>query len=256
MILRGNYSSETLRMHTNIQILFPEQEPRRVVYLLHGLHGDQGTWLDNTMLPYYAMKYNAVFVIPEAGRSFYSDQVYGRKYFSHISGELPQICKKYFNLAPSRENTAIMGCSMGAYGALRMSLTFPEKYGFCGAISPACLYFKELLDALRKDPSPYLKTGAEAEETFKDLQSIYGIGLEYNQHYDIIKLMQNFKDPKTGSKIYMTCGTGDKLNEENIRFRDEIKARPFNYTYEEWSGTHDWYFFNDALKKTLEFWYA
>ena len=90
MILRGNFPSETLHMSTNIQFLIPDKTsgPFRVVYLLHGLHGDQGTWLDNTMLPVYAKEYNAVFVMPEAGRSFYLNLKYGRKYYDFVSDEL------------------------------------------------------------------------------------------------------------------------------------------------------------------------
>ena len=256
MILRGYFSSEILRMGTNIQFLFPEQEPRRVVYLLHGLHGDQGTWLDRTMLPVYAAEYDAVFVIPEAGRSFYTDQLYGRKYFSYINEELPQVCKKMFGLAPARENTAVMGCSMGGYGALKLCLTFPQQYGFCGAISPACLYFEDILSGLRKNAESYRKTGAEAEETLKDLYAIYGNNLEYIPDYDIVKLAKKFDDPKTAPKFYITCGTEDRLHEENIRFREDIKNIPFDLTYEEWSGKHDWYFFNEALRKTLKIWYS
>ena len=256
MILRGNFSSEVLRMSTNIQFVFPEKEPKRLVFLLHGLHGDQGTWIDRTMLPVYAGEYDAVFVIPEVGRSFYADLVYGRKYFTFVSDELPEICKKYFNFAPGRENTAVMGCSMGAYGSLKLAFTYPQRYGFCGAISPACLYFEWMLAGLRKDTAPYLKTGAEAEETLKDLYAIYGTGLEFNPEYDVVKLMHKFSDPKTCPKIYVTCGTEDKLCEENHMFRDEIKTRPFDYTYEEWSGKHDWYFFSDALRKTLQVWYS
>ena len=257
MILRGSYSSEILRMNTNIQFLFPEkQEPRRVVYLLHGLHGDQATWTDNSMLPFYAKEYDALFVIPEVGRSFYTDQKYGRKYFSFISDELPLLCKRYFGLAPARENTAAIGYSMGGYGSLRLAFTFPERYGFCGAISPACIYFESILTNLRKDPQPFMNAGAEAVETVKDLYAIYGEGLEYNPDYDIVKLMRNFTEPEKAPGIYVTCGSEDKLSEENRRFRDEIKTRPFDYTYEEWAGAHDWYFFNDAMKKTLEFWYS
>ena len=95
MILRGNFSSEVLRMSTNIQFVFPEKEPKRLVFLLHGLHGDQGTCIDRTMLPVFAGEYDAVFVIPEVGRSFYTDQAYGRKYYTYVSEELPNICKKY-----------------------------------------------------------------------------------------------------------------------------------------------------------------
>jgi S-formylglutathione hydrolase FrmB len=33
-----------------------------------------------------------------------------------------------------------------------------------------------------------------------------------------------------------------------------MKTAGFNFTYEEWKGAHEWYFFNEALKKSLEFW--
>jgi S-formylglutathione hydrolase FrmB len=57
-------------------------------------------------------------------------------------------------------------------------------------------------------------------------------------------------------KIYVACGVQDDLRKENLTFRDEMKNYDFDFTYEEWPGAHDWYFFNDALKKTLEFWYG
>ena len=256
MILRGNYSSEVLRTGANISFVFPDKKPQRLVFLLHGLHGDHGTWIDRTMLPVYAGEYDALFVVPEVGRSFYSDLVYGRKYFTYISEELPAICKKYFNFAPAREDTALMGCSMGAYGSLKLAFTYPERYGFCGAISPACLYFEWMLTGLRNDPAPYLNTGPEAHETLKDLYAIYGAGLEYNPDSDIVKLMYKISDPKICPKIYVTCGTEDSLYRENIKFREEIKTRPFDYTFEDWPGKHDWYFFSDALRKTLQVWYA
>lgn len=31
-----------------------------------------------------------------------------------------------------------------------------------------------------------------------------------------------------------------------------MKKLDFDFTYEEWAGDHDWYFFNEALKKALE----
>jgi S-formylglutathione hydrolase FrmB len=190
MILRGNFSSAALCMSTNIQVLIPDKadSPYRVVYLLHGLHGDQGTWLDNTMLPCYAKKYNAAFVMPEAGRSFYLNQKYGRKYYDFVSGELPAVCRKVFNISAKREETAAMGCSMGGYGALKLAFSCPDQFGFCGAISPACLSFKPILDGLRSDPEPYLKTGMEAEEVLKDFRALYGDGLEYRADYDISHL--------------------------------------------------------------------
>ena len=257
MILRGNFNSEVLHMSTNIQMYIPDQgeEPFRVVYLLHGLHGDQGTWLDYTTLPLYAKKYNAIFVMPEAGRSFYTNLKYGRKYYDFVSDELPKVCRKIFNISAKREDTAVIGCSMGGYGALRLALSRPEQYGFCGAIAPACLYFEHILDELRKDPQPYLKTGPEAHEILTDLYSIYGEGLKHCKEYDIVELVKNFPSDLPKPKIYAACGTEDDLRKDNQNFRDVMKNTAFDFTYEEWTGGHDWYFFNDALRKTLEFCY-
>ena len=258
MILRGNFSSNTLHMSTNIQMFVPDNRsgPYRVVYLLHGLHGDQGTWLDNTMLPVYAKEYNAVFVMPEVGRSFYLNLKYGRRYFDYVSNELPAVIGRILNISSKREDTAVMGCSMGGYGALMVALDRPELFGFCGGISTACLYFKPMLEALKKDPEPYLKTGAEAHEVFKDFKRVYGEGLEYRRDYDILELVKDFPADKPKPRIYATCGTEDKLRQDNLNLAEEMKNLSFDFTYEEWPGEHDWYFFNEALKKTLKVWYG
>ena len=258
MILRGNFPSTALHMSTNIQVLIPEQSkaPFRVVYLLHGLHGDQGTWLDNSMLPVYAKEYNAVFIMPEVGRSFYLNLKYGRRYFDYVSEELPEICRKVFNISSDREDTAAMGCSMGGYGSLRLALVKPDQFGFCGAISSACLYIKPILDGMRKDPEPYLKTGQEAHEIQTDLKRTYGDGLEYRRDYDISELVKDYPAGKIKPKIYVTCGTEDNLRKENQNFAEQVKGTGFDFTYEEWAGGHDWYFFNTALKKSLDLWYS
>ncbi len=101
MILKGNLFSQKLEMETSLSILIPDntsEKPFRVVYLLHGLCGRSGDWIDYTMLPVYAQKYNVLFIMPEVARSFYSDMKIGMNYFSYITKELPQICKSNFNI--------------------------------------------------------------------------------------------------------------------------------------------------------------
>jgi len=256
MILRGDFSSKALRSRTNIQILIPTKgdAPYRIVYLFHGLHGNQGTWLDYTMLPYYAEKYNAVFVMPEVGRSFYANMKYGRKYFDYISEELPAMCGKIFNISAETKDTAAMGCSMGGFGALRLALVRHDIFGFCGAIAPAGTNPKHFLKVLREEPDSYRKKGPEEEETYTDIRSIYGDALEYNPEYDIFHLIEKFPAGKPKPVIYTTCGAGDNLRSESLKLNEAMKNTDFDFTYEEWEGGHDWYFFNDALKKTLDFW--
>ena len=258
MILRGNFSSEILHLDTGIQILIPDKVdgPFRIVYLLHGLHGDDGSWLDNTMLPFFAKKQNTVFVMPDVNRSFYANQKYGRRYFDYISEELPQVCRRYFNISAKREDTAIIGASMGGFGALLYALSLPEQYGFCGAISTACLDVKYILESLQMDTGVYLSTGPEAREILTDLYAIYGDELLYREDYDATYLAKNFPKDKPRPKIYATCGTEDDLRKQNLHFRDDMLNTQFDFTYEEWPGGHDWIFFNEALRKTLELWFS
>ena len=258
MILRGNFYSETLCMDTGVQLYLPNKgkAPFRIVYLLHGLHGDSGTWLDNTMLSIFAKQYNVVFVMPQVSRSFYANLKYGRKFYDYASNELPQLCQRNFNISAKREDTAVMGCSMGGYGALWFALSKPEQYGFCGAISPAGMFVKQALDSIRSDTQGYLKTGGEAEEILTDLYAIYGENLEYRPDYDLLYLTKNFNADKKSPKIYITCGTEDDLRKENLAYKEVLKTTGLDFTYEEWAGGHDWYFFNEALKKTLEFWHG
>jgi len=257
MILRGDFSSKTLRASTNIQILIPDggEPPFKIVYLLHGLHGNQGTWLDYTMLPYFAREYNTVFVMPEVGRSFYTNQKYGRRFFDYVSDELPSVCRRNFNISAEAKDTAAIGCSMGGFGALRMALARPGRFGFCGTIAPAALFPKFILKSLRDDSESYRNRGPEEEETFKDLLAIYGDALEYNPEYDPFELVKNYPADAVKPVIYAACGTRDVLYEDSVKFNEFMKTTGFNFTYEEWDGRHDWYFFGDALKKALEFWY-
>jgi S-formylglutathione hydrolase FrmB len=246
-------------MSTGISLLVPDQpkEDREynIVYLLHGLHGNHETWLNQTMLPVFANDFNVLFVMPEAGRSFYRDMKHGLRFFTYISEELPDICKKIFNISAKREDTAVMGCSMGAYGALKCALSKPRRYGFCGAISTAAIPLKQHLDGLRADPSQWLKTGGtQAEALLRDFYAIFGDDLPWDPGDDLIELARNLAGAPVKPTIYAACGTGDELYKENLYFNSVMEKLDFDFTYEEWPGGHDWYFFNDALKKALQKW--
>jgi S-formylglutathione hydrolase FrmB len=261
MLLRGNFYSDVLHLYTGITLFAPDQhhteEPYKVCYLLHGLHNDQNAWLDSTMLQVFAREYHVLFVLPAAGRSFYADMKHGYRYFSCISGELPQIVKRMFNISVRREDTAIIGCSMGGYGALKAALSRPEQYGFCGAISAACLFINEQLEGMRKNADYWLRTGGpEAQAILTDLQAAFGEELAWTDSDEIVKLAEKAAARAIRPKIYAACGTGDNLQKENLRFKKQIENLNLDYTYEEWAGGHDWYFFNDALKKALKVWHS
>ncbi|MDR2159238.1 MAG: acetylesterase [Treponema sp.] len=257
MILHGSIFSETLDLHTGINVLIPEKRPPggyKLAYLLHGLHGNCGTWLANTMLPVYGKERGAIFIMPEAGRSFYADMRYGLAWFTWISEELPAICGELFHLSAERADTAVIGCSMGGYGALKCALSRPERYGFCGAISPACLFVDEALAELRKDPGAWREQDPGADAILRDLYAIFGDELRNGEGDVLLALARRAAAAPRKPAIYAACGDADSFYQENLRFGAEMEKLGLDYHFEGWSGAHDWYFFNEALKRALDRW--
>lgn len=260
MVLKGNFRSTVLEMNTGITIVLPDKYERgrdyKVAYVLHGLGGNNSTWADNTMLPVFARDYHTIFVLPEVNRSFYSDMEYGYKFFTYVTEELPIICESIFHISARREDTAVIGASMGGYGALKCALSRPEEYGYCVAISAACLHLQEMFEAFRLEHSWDLLREKFGEQIIKDCKSIYGDSLVWKPEHEILQLVEKAEKSPVRPQIYMACGYDDYLYADNLRFAEEMRERDFHFEYEAWKGGHDWYFFNEALKKGLQFCYA
>lgn len=256
MILRGSVYSQTLEMDTGITVYIPDKvkpdNPYKTAYLLHGLKGSNGDWINYTMLPVHAGNYDVIFIMPEVARSFYANMKYGLKYYSYITEELPVICQRVFNISSQREDTAIIGNSMGGYGALKCALSQPQQYGYCCAFSPPCLFLHEDMETQRANGYAELKA-SHGEQLLTDFKAIFGEELDWDSDYEILAMAKKISSQPLKPKIFTACGTEDYLYADNIRFCREMKKLNFDYTYEEWSGKHDWYFFNEALQRALPF---
>jgi len=253
MILRGNFFSQKLEMETSITIVAPNKfysQPYKVVYLLHGLCGRSGDWVDYTMLPNYSKDYQAIFIMPEVARSFYSDMKYGLNYFSFITEEVPLMSNSILNISKKRDDIAVIGASMGGYGALKCALSKPEQYGFCCAFSSPCLLLKENLqysEGAKKFKDLF------GEQLFKDFQAVFGEKIEWNAREDVIELAKKAKDKTIKPQLYLACGTEDYLYNDNKRFHGILQDLGYNSIFEDWHGNHDWSFFDEALKRALKY---
>ena len=86
--------SKVLGLCTGVNVILPEHRlddsPLKVLWLLHGLSDDNTAWCRNTSIERYVENKNICVIMPAVDRSFYSDMVYGNKYYSYISAELPK----------------------------------------------------------------------------------------------------------------------------------------------------------------------
>ena len=255
MRLSGTVFSNTLEMDTTVSVITPNHlagnQPYKVAYVLHGLCGNSSSWLDYSLLPLYAMNGNTIYILPDAARSFYTDMKHGFRYFTYITEELPQICRSVFHISAERENTAILGCSMGGYGALKCALTKPEQYGLCGAFSSGCLFLKENMAFIQTQG---LEAAAQVfgRQLMNDIPSAFGEHLEWQPEYEISELAKSAKERGLLPQLYLTCGTEDHFYPDHLRFCRQLDDMGIAYDFEAWQAKHDLYYFNDALKKAID----
>lgn len=255
MILRGHFFSQVMESETGISIFVPdkldESKPHKVAYLLHGVRNTAGSWADKTMLPYFANHYNMTIVMPDGGRSFYMDMKFGARYYTYISQELPALTKKIFRVSTAPEDTAIIGASMGGYGALRCALKNPGQYGYCCSISGGGLYMKEMFDNLPQTEEFMRK--AFGDQLLLDFRCVWGDALEWTPDLELLENAKAFPADSHKPKLYLCCGTDDAFLDANQRLAKDLPANGFPVSYEEWNGAHNWFFFNDALQRCLDF---
>ncbi len=138
-----DHMPETVKINLPLNIIVPEPgrvgdipiRRRKVLYLLHGLSEDASAWQRFTSIEALAYAYGLVVVMPSAGRSFYLDQPNGQLYFTYLTDELPRYLSDVFGLAPRREDTLIVGTSMGGYGAFKAAFMYPERYAAAASFS-------------------------------------------------------------------------------------------------------------------------
>lgn len=250
MRLSGTIFSNVLQKDTGITIITPndlsKQKTYKVAYVLHGLCGNHKTWLDYSMLPVYAMESNTVFILPDAERSFYCNMKYGFAYFDYITEELPLICKNFFSISSRREDTIILGGSMGGYGALLCALSKPEQYGICAAFSSCCLFLQQGLYDMKHNSIKYQQQFGK--QLLNDFYAIFGETLEYKPELD---LLERIKKAKIFPELYLTCGTNDFFYQDHLQFCKELKNKNVPFSFEQWEAQHDFIYFDKAIQKMI-----
>ena len=138
-----------LTERTRVRVLLPNgyaARPHRrypVVYLLHGALGDYRIWTDVAKIASLTEGFPAIFVMPDGGRSgfysdWYNDGRFGQPQWEryHVGELVPLIDARYRTVA-DRASRALLGGSMGGYGAFSYAARHPDLFGAAVSISGA-----------------------------------------------------------------------------------------------------------------------
>ena len=235
MVIELTLHSSELRQDTHVNILIPKidlqvDKQYKTLWLLHGLNGDNTSWTRLSSIERYARERELIVIMPSVDRSWYTNTAYNVNYFNYVTKELPEICSHLFKgISTKREDNIVGGLSMGGYGALKIALTYPERYGACISLSGS-------LDITRKGR----KYDLEEWRSIFGFQIESALDLEGSEH-DLFALAERNKNEGSPfPKIYMWCGLQDTLIEANHAFDNHLTALGVEHTFEESEGDHSW----------------
>jgi putative tributyrin esterase len=211
-----------------------------VAYLLHGGGGGFRDWTNYSEVARFA-ETKLLLVMPQGDYSYYVNAV-GRpadRYEDYIVQDLLTDVEARFPIAKGRANRAIVGVSMGGFGAVKIALSHPALFVFAGALSPA-------IDVPRRQFSLRRVQQSTA------LRSIFGpSGSEARRRKDPFLIARSVL-PAKSPYLFLSCGEGESLLVPNREFVAVLERQHLPYEFHVVPGGHDWTQWNKEVPKLFE----
>jgi putative tributyrin esterase len=212
----------------------------QTVYLLHGGGGGFRDWSNYSDVAAFAES-GLILVMPEGGSSYYANAVEPPqdRYEDYIVHDLIADVETRFPAAAGRENRAIVGVSMGGFGAVNLALRHPDLFTFVGGISSAIDVPRRAFTIRRLQQSRHYEAifGASESSTRRD-----------NDPF----IQARTADPEHAPYFFLTCGEQEGLLPTNREFAALLAQRHFRYEFHAVAGGHDWDQWNAWLPKLFQ----
>ncbi|MBQ3797729.1 MAG: esterase [Butyrivibrio sp.] len=224
---------------------FPGEEnpyakrPIKTLFLLHGYTGDAENWVPEEL----SAKYNFAVVVPNGENSFWLDgRATGHQFCTFLGEELINYVRKTFNLALTKEDTYIMGLSMGGFGALHTAFAYPETFGKVTALSSALITHE--VTGMKEGQGNEVANYDYYRECFGEPKEL----LESKNNPETL-VKDLLAEGKELPEIFMAVGTEDFLLENNRAFHKFLEENSVEHTYVEDKGQHDMAFWSKYVQE-------
>jgi S-formylglutathione hydrolase FrmB len=199
-----------------------------VVYLLHGGDGNFRDWTNYSDVARFAEE-GVALVMPEGDDSYYTNSATRPedRYEDYIVHDLIAEVESRFPVARDRNHRAVVGISMGGFGAVKFALSHPDLFFFAGALSPA-------LDVPSR-PFSIKRWGQ-----WRHHRSIFGPWNGTTQRENDPLVLARSADPARTPYLFLACGQQEGLLPSNRQFAAILERRHFRYEFHIVTGGHNW----------------
>ncbi|WP_416977699.1 alpha/beta hydrolase [Streptomyces sp. T028] len=168
-----------------------------VLYMLHGGVDDYTSWTRETDVEALAENSDVLVVMPDASQTpYYSDWLAGGpRWETFHTVELVRLMEKQYRAGPSR---AIMGLSMGGFGALVYAARHPRMFRYVASMSS----YVDL-----NEPSVRLSLAAGAKKYGTDTNKVWGDPVKNAdvwQAHNPAAMPRSFR----GTHVHLSSGNG------------------------------------------------
>jgi len=206
-----------------------------VVYLLHGGGGGYRDWTNYSDVAKFAES-GLILVMPEGNSSYYTNSVAHPedRYEDYIVSDVISDVESKYPVAPGRQNRAIVGVSMGGYGAVKNAMKHPELFAFAGGLSAAVDVPTRPFSIKRVSQWRFHSSifGPSGSQTRRD-----------NDPYALARSVDSSRMPY----LFLTCGEQEGLLPANRKFAAILEERGFAYEFHTSPGDHNWLQWNAQL---------
>ncbi|HEX5503846.1 MAG TPA: alpha/beta hydrolase-fold protein [Thermomicrobiales bacterium] len=204
-----------------------DSSPRQrfpVVYALHGIGtgsgGSDTEWYAYGLLEQADQLMRAgviqpfLIILPQGDGGFWMDWADGGpRWGTYLEHDVVAEVDARYRTLPDRAHRAVGGLSMGAYGALQISLNYPQVFGIVAADSPT------------------LRDRQDAPAFFGDAA--------YFAAHDPISLARDHPDVAKSLKLWIDVGQDDPWRNTAEPFHQQLLAEGIPHEWHVWPGTHN-----------------
>lgn len=211
-----------------------------VVYLLHGGGGGFRDWSNYSDVARFA-ETGLILVMPEGESSYYTnaENPPQDRFEDYIVHDLIADVESRFPAAPARSSRAIVGVSMGGFGAVKLALDHPDLFSFAGGLSSAIDVARRAFTIKRLQQS-------------RHYEAIFGPSNSSTRRANDPFVLLRTADPEVTPYFFLTCGEQEGLLPSNREFSELLAQRHLRFEFHTIHGGHNWNQWNSWLPALFE----